>query len=88
MRINNMDFFLNLLTDPKILGILTLPVVCMAVEGFAIYKLFSLYSKLQESRLNEWKGMVEDYNKLCSDVNNTLDLLIKLSGKNNGTGTK
>jgi hypothetical protein len=83
-----MDFLLNLLTDPKILGILTLPVVCMAVEGFVIYKLFSLYSKLQESRLNEWQSMVKDYNKLCSDVNNTLDLLIKLSGKNNGTGTK
>jgi hypothetical protein len=31
--------------------------------------------------------MVENYNHLAKDVNNTLDLLIKLSGKNgNGNG--
>jgi hypothetical protein len=83
-----MDVLLNILTDPKVLSLLSLPVFCMIVEGYCIWKLFSLYSKLQESRLSEWKGMVEDYNKLCSDVNNTLDLLIKLSGKNNGTGNK
>lgn len=83
-----MDVLLNILTDPKVLSLLSLPAVCMVVEGFVIYKLFLLYTKLQEQRLEEWKGMVEDYNKLCSDVNNTLDLIIKMSGKNNGTGTK
>lgn len=82
-----MDFLIGLITNPRILGILTLPVVCMGVLTYAVWKLFSLYTKLQEQRLNEWKSMVEDYNKLCQDVNNTLDLLIKLSGKN-GNGTK
>lgn len=82
-----MDFLIQLLTDPKILGILTLPVICMMVEAYVIWKLFSLYSKLQEQRLQEWKSMVENYNSLAKDVNNTLDLLIKLSGKNsNGNG--
>lgn len=81
-----MDILLQLLTDPKILGILTLPVVCMVIEAFAIWKLFVLYSKLQEARLSEWKSMVEDYNKLCNDVNQTLDTLLKVIGKNNGTG--
>lgn len=81
-----MDFLISLLTDPKILGVLTLPVVCMGIEAYAIWKLFSLYTKLQEARLAEWQSMVNDYNKLCSDVNSTLDLLIKLSGKNNGNG--
>ena len=84
-----MDFLLSLLTDPKILGVLTLPVICMGIEAYCIWKLFSLYNKLQESRLNEWQSMVKDYNTLAKDVNSTLDLLIKLSGKNgNGTGTK
>ena len=81
-----MDFLLSLLTDPKILGVLTLPVVCMCIEAYCIWKLFSLYNKLQEARLNEWRSMVDDYNKLCSDVNNTLDILLKTMGKNNGTG--
>jgi hypothetical protein len=84
-----MDFLLNLLTDPKVLGVLTLPVMCMIVEAYAIYKLFSMYTKLQEQRLAEWQGMVTNYNNLTKDINNTLDLLIKLGGKNgNGTGTK
>ena len=84
-----METLLNLLTDPKILGMLTVPIICMGVEGFVIYKLFKLYNALQESRLTEWKNMVDDYNHLTKDINNTLDLLIKLSGKSgNGTGTK
>lgn len=83
-----MDFLIQLLTDPKILGVLTLPVICMGVLSYVVWKLFSLYTKLQEQRLEEWKSMVNDYNKLCSDVNNTLDLLIKLSGKNGNGGTK
>lgn len=82
-----MDFLISLLTDPKILGILTLPVICMIVEAYVIWRLFGLYTKLQEQRLTEWKEMVENYNHLAKDVNNTLDLLIKLSGKNgNGNG--
>lgn len=83
-----MDFLISLFTDPRLLSILSLPVICMGVEAYVIYRLFNLYKNLQEARLNEWKGMVEDYNKLCSDVNSTLDLLIKLSGKNNNGGAK
>ena len=59
----------------------------MAVEAYAIWKLFSMYSKLQEQRLEEWKNMVENYNTLVKDINKTLDTLLQVIGKN-GTGTK
>lgn len=68
------------------LSVLSLPTICIAALSVALYKLFQKYDRLQEQRLHEWKGMVDDYNHLTKDVNATLDLLIKLSGKNNGNG--
>ena len=82
-----MEFLINLLTDPKVLSVLSLPTIVIGVLTFALYKLFQKYDRLQEQRLHEWKSMVDDYNHLTKDINNTLDLLIKLSGKNNGNGT-
>jgi hypothetical protein len=81
-----MDFLINLLSDPKILSVLSLPTICIAGLSFALWKLFQKYDSLQEQRLKEWSDMVNDYNKLCNDITNTLDLIIKLSGKNNGNG--
>lgn len=83
-----MELLVSLLSDPKLWSVLSLPMVCILVEGMCIYKLFQKYDALQEQRLKEWSDMVNDYNKLCNDINGTLDLLIKVSGKNNGTGTK
>jgi hypothetical protein len=77
-----MEVLLNLLTDPKVISVLSLPTACIFALSFALYKLFQKYDALQERRLNEWKGMVDDYNHLAKDINNTLDLLIKLNGKN------
>jgi hypothetical protein len=70
------------------LSVLTFPTVAIMVLSFALYKLFQKYDRLQEQRLHEWKSMVEDYNHLAKDINNTLDLLIKLSGKNSNGGSK
>lgn len=82
-----MEFLINLLTDPKVLSVLSLPTIVIGALAFALYKLFQKYDKLQEQRLTEWKDMVDHYNTLAQDVNKTLDLLIKLSGKNgNGNG--
>lgn len=83
-----MDFLISLLTDPKLLSVLTFPIVVAGALSFALYKLFQKYDALQEQRLQEWKGMVDDYNHLAKDINNTLDLLIKLSGKNGNGGSK
>ena len=83
-----MDFLINLLTDPKMLSVLSLPTICIGALSFALWKLFQKYDALQEQRLQEWKGMVDDYNHLAKDINNTLDLLIKLSGKNGNGGSK
>ena len=83
-----MDFIVNLLTDPKVLSLLSLPTICMIGLAYALYLLFQKYDKLQEQRLNEAKEMVEHYNALAQDVNKTLDLLIKVSGKNGNGGTK
>jgi hypothetical protein len=81
-----MEFLISLLSDPKILSILSLPTICILILAFALYKLFQKYDSLQEQRLNEWKSMVDDYNNLTKDINNTLDLLIKISGKNGNNG--
>ena len=70
------------------LSVLSLPTIVIGALSFALYKLFQKYDTLQEQRLQEWKGMVDDYNHLAKDVNATLDLLIKLSGKNNNGGPK
>lgn len=83
-----MDFLISLLTDPKLLSVLTFPIVVAGALSFALYKLFQKYDALQEQRLQEWKGMVDDYNHLAKDINNTLDLLIKLNGKNGNGGSK
>ena len=82
-----MEFLLNLLTDPKMLSVLSLPTIAIGILSYMLYKLFQKYDRLQDQRLHEWKSMVDEYNHLAKDVNQTLDLLIKLSGKN-GTGTK
>lgn len=82
-----MEFLVNLLTDPKILSILSLPTICLVGLAYALYSLFQKYDRLQEQRLRECKDMVDHYNTLAQDINKTLDLLIKLSGKNgNGNG--
>jgi hypothetical protein len=81
-----MEFLINLLTDPKVLSVLSLPTIVIGALSFALYKLFQKYDRLQEQRLHEWKSMVDDYNHLAKDINNTLDLLIKLSGNKNGNG--
>jgi len=81
-----MEFLLNLLTDPKMLSMLSLPTIAIVALSYALYKLFQKYDRLQEQRLHEWKSMVDDYNHLAKDINNTLDLLIKLSGNKNGNG--
>lgn len=70
------------------LSVLSLPTVAIAALSYALYKLFQKYDRLQEQRLHEWKSMVDDYNHLAKDINNTLDLLIKLSGKNGNGGVK
>jgi len=66
------------------LSMLSLPTIAIAALSYALYKLFQKYDRLQEQRLHEWKSMVDDYNHLAKDINNTLDLLIKLSGNKNG----
>lgn len=70
------------------LSVLSLPTIAIGVLSYALYRLFKKYDSLQEARLHEWKLMNEDYMKLAKDVNQTLDLLIKLSGKNGNGGSK
>jgi len=81
-----MDFIVDLLSNPKVWSILTPAGIVAGVLGFALYKLFDKYDKLQEQRLTEWKSMVEDYNKLTVDVNKTLDTLLRVIGSKNGNG--
>jgi hypothetical protein len=81
-----MEVLFNILSDPKILSLLSLPTMAIAALSYALYKMFQKYDDLQESRLKEWQTIVEDYNKLCNDINQTLDTLLKVMGRNNGTG--
>jgi len=81
-----MDFLVDLLSNPKLWSILTPAGIVTIVLGFALYKLFDKYDKLQEQRLAEWKSMVEDYNNLAKDVNKTLDTLLRVIVTKNGNG--
>ena len=81
-----MDFIIDVLSNPKVWSILTPAGIVTIVLGFALYKLFEKYDKLQEQRLAEWKSMVEDYNNLAKDVNKTLDTLLRVIVTKNGNG--
>jgi hypothetical protein len=83
-----MDFLINLLTDPKVLSLLSLPTICMSILGYMLYKLFLRYDHLQEVRIEENKKMLEEYTKLCNDINKTLDTLLRVMGKCNNGGSK
>lgn len=83
-----MDFIIQLLTDPKILSLLSLPTICMLVLGFALYKLFQKYDKLQNLRVDEARKMNEEYNQLVSDINKTLDTVLRVINHNGNGGSK
>ena len=76
-----METLINFITDPKIISLLTVPIVAMVVESYAIYKLFQKYSDLQEKRIAEWKQMNTEYIQLSTEINRTLDTVLKLIGK-------
>lgn len=81
-----MDFLVDVLSNPKVWSVLTPAGILIIVLGYALYKLFDKYDKLQEQRLAEWKSMVEDYNNLAKDVNKTLDTLLRVIVTKNGNG--
>ena len=79
-----MEILTQLLTDPKIWQILSPAGIVVTVLGYVIYKMFLRYDKLQELRVADIKQFNSEYQQLAKDVNSTLDLLVKLTGKNNG----
>ena len=81
-----MDTLLTILTDPKFLTIVGPLGVIAIVEGWAIYKLFSLYKESLEKRLSDWQQVKDEYTQLSNDLNKTLDVLIKTVGRKNGNG--
>jgi hypothetical protein len=80
------DTLLTILTDPKFLTIVGPLGVIAIVEGWAIYKLFSLYKESLEKRLSDWQQVKDEYTQLSNDLNKTLDVLIKTVGRKNGNG--
>ena len=83
-----METLISLLTDPKIWSILTPAGIVAGILGYALYSLFKKYDKLQELRVDDIKKFNIEYQQLAKDVNQTLDLLIKLTGKNGNGGSK
>jgi hypothetical protein len=81
-----METLLELLTNAKVLSILTPTGLVAGLLGYVIYKLFQKYDALQELRVADIKKFNEEYQQLARDVNGTLDLLIKLTGSKNGNG--
>lgn len=80
-----MDLF-KLILDPKVLSILGPLGLAAIVEGYWLMQLFKKYDGVQEKRLDENKQMQKEYMELSTDINKTLDLLIKAFQKNNGNG--
>jgi hypothetical protein len=80
------DTLITILTDPKFLTIVGPLGVAAALEAWAIYSLFTRLEDLQEKRLQDWQTMKDEYTQLSSDINKTLDVLIKTLGRKNGNG--
>lgn len=82
-----METLLSLLTDPKILALLSPFGIFAVVEGIVIYKLYQKVDELQEKRLEDAVQMNKDWIQLSQDVTKTLDLVVKIAGnKRNGNG--
>lgn len=81
-----MEFLINLLTDPKMLSVLSLPTIAIGVLSYALYRLFQKYDRLQETRNRESKEMNNEYIQLSNDINKTLDAVLKVIGNRNGNG--
>jgi hypothetical protein len=81
-----MELLVDLLTSPKLWAIITPAGMVTAILGYALYKMFLRYDKLQEQRISEWKQMREEYTHLCTEVNKTLDTVLKVIGNRNSNG--
>jgi predicted PurR-regulated permease PerM len=77
------DTIIELLNSVKIIGPLG---VVAVIEAWAIYSLFNKLEEIQEKRLQDWQQMKDEYTQLSSDINKTLDVLIKTLGRKNGNG--
>lgn len=81
---------ITLLLNPKVLAILgPLGVLCLVIF-YSSYKviayLFKRYDEIQEKRIHEAQEMQKEYLELASDIDKTLNLLIKTVSKRNGNG--
>jgi hypothetical protein len=78
-----MDTILELLSNIKVIG----PIGVIAlIEMYAIYSLFNRLEDLQERRLQDWQAMNKDYQDLSNEINKTLDAILKMFGRKNGSG--
>ena len=66
------------------LKLVGLPGIIIISLGFALYKLFRLYVETQEKRVQEAQQFQKEYFDLTTDVNKTLDILVKSYGRKNG----
>jgi hypothetical protein len=77
------DILLDILNNIKVIGPLG---VVAAVEAYVIYNLFNRLEDLQDKRLQDWQAMKNEYTQLSSDINKTLDAILKMFGRKNGNG--
>jgi len=78
-----METLLEILGNIKIIG----PIGVIAlIEMWAIYALFNKLEDLQNKRLEDWKQMNQDYQDLSNEINRTLDAILKMFGRKNGSG--
>lgn len=83
-----MELLSAVLTDPKLWSILTPAGILVIILGYTIWKLFRLYSDLQEKRIAEFKEMNREYTALANEINRTLDTVLKLIGNKSNGGSK
>lgn len=79
-----MDTILELLSNAKVLSILTPTGLVACALGYVIYRLFQKYDALQELRVADIKKFNEEYQQLTKDINQTLDTLLRIVGSRNG----
>jgi len=83
-----MELLADLITNPRLWSIITPAGLVTAILGYALYKMFVKYDRLQNLRIEDIKKFNDEYQTLTKDVNQTLDTLLKVIGNRNGNGGK
>lgn len=85
-----MEIITVLLASPKILAVLGITGTVLLGIAFVFYRLFikflGKYEAVQEIRIKESQDNTKDYFELATELQKTMDILIKTVGRKSSNG--